>query len=385
MSEATSTIVIHPRGAAEEELVREARTHGLVIDHCPPLIDAYDKLRAYAKTPLLILLRGETGTGKEPFARARHAMACKNAPFVDINCAGLNENLIESELFGHEKGAFTSATSDHTGAFGQVSEGGMLFLDEIGDISDGVQSKLLRVLETKQIRRVGGKKNIDVSQGRFTAATNQPLETLVNLGEFRQALFARLEQCQIHLPPVRDRNERHMKELTVFLVQKMADVPHPASITTDAVDALLEFAYSENVRELRDLLTLSYWLAQRENPNETVIRAQHIKEAHASAHVKFSDPPNEVWDDHLEGKFLTARPEYREHKRIPMNHLDSRIVLNQPGQIDFNKLVEIFGARLVDELMARCDGNQSEVAKILGITRGSVRRYNKLRELLRSA
>ena len=201
-----------------------------------------------------VLISGETGTGKELVARAIHYNGPRSeAPFVDINCAAIPENLLESELFGHEKGAFTGATSAKPGLF-ELAQGGTLFLDEIGHLSLGLQGKLLRVLQERIIRRVGGarSKPIDV---RVMAASHVDLETAVQRREFREDLYYRLNVVRVELPPLRQRPEdvpllaRHF--LTKFAAEYGVAEPQ---ITADAQQALIRHPWSGNVRELRNAI-----------------------------------------------------------------------------------------------------------------------------------
>src|SRR5439155_15918240 len=159
-----------------------------------------------AHTNPTVLIEGETGTGKEQVARAIHeATSNRRGPLVAVNCAALPENLLESELFGHEKGAFTSAVSQRKGRF-ELAEGGTIFLDEVGDVPPTMQAKLLRVLQERRFERVGGTESIEVDV-RVIAATNRSLEALVKQGTFREDMFYRLNVVKIDLPPMRERPE----------------------------------------------------------------------------------------------------------------------------------------------------------------------------------
>lgn len=207
-----------------------------------------------AATDLPVLILGESGTGKEVAAQALHHQGPRaNRPFVAVNCAALTETLLESELFGHEKGAFTDAQSTHIGKF-ELAEGGTLFLDEIGDMSLGGQAKLLRVLEQKVITRVGGTQSIPVNV-RVLAATNANLAEMVREKKFRQDLYYRLSVVTIELPALRDRPEDILPLATFFLKRFCADARRKSlAISADAEKRLQMHGWPGNVRELRNLM-----------------------------------------------------------------------------------------------------------------------------------
>ena len=209
-----------------------------------------------------VLITGETGSGKDVVARELHRrMRGNEAPFVAVNCPALPETLVESELFGHMKGAFTGADSDRPGAF-EMADGGTLFLDELGDLSAGAQSKLLRALETRQVRRLGGRKDI-VLNVTVIAATNQDLELMVKDGAFRRDLLYRLNTFQLALPPLRRRSEdipqlaEHF--LTLFAARRHFE---RAAIAPAAMAALCAYPFPGNVRELRNILERAVMLSR---------------------------------------------------------------------------------------------------------------------------
>jgi Nif-specific regulatory protein len=198
-----------------------------------------------------VLLRGESGTGKEVIARAIHFLSArKDAPFIKVNCAALSENLLESELFGHEKGAFTGALQQRKGRFEQA-HGGTLFLDEIGDISPGFQVKLLRVLQERELERVGGNTTIKVDV-RLIFATNRNLEEAVSSGEFRSDLYFRINVISIFLPPLRERREDI--PLLVENIMRRFNREHNTKIgmTPEALQVLINCHWPGNVRELEN-------------------------------------------------------------------------------------------------------------------------------------
>jgi two-component system response regulator AtoC len=219
-----------------------------IIGHSQQLKDVIDRVRLVAPSKATILIEGESGTGKELIAQAIHQVSPRSrAPFVAVHCASLSESLLESEIFGHERGAFTGAIEKRVGRF-ESADGGTLFLDEIGEISASTQVKLLRFLETKSIERVGG--NLDV---RLVAATNRNLEQLVRAGKFREDLFFRLNVVRIVMPPLRQRAEDVPVLLTHFL-KIFADengLP-PLTLEPGAIRTLQAYAWPGNIRELRN-------------------------------------------------------------------------------------------------------------------------------------
>ncbi|HTR78635.1 MAG TPA: sigma-54 dependent transcriptional regulator [Gemmatimonadaceae bacterium] len=213
-----------------------------------------DTIERVAKTPARVLITGENGTGKELVARAIHAQSTRaGGPFVEVNCAAIPGELIESELFGHMKGSFTGAVGDHAGKFEQA-HGGTLFLDEVGDMSLPAQAKVLRVLQDGVVSRVGGSKAIAVDV-RVLAATNKALEDEIAQGRFREDLFYRLNVVPVRVPPLRERRE-DVPALVAYFVDgltKGEGVP-PKSLTSDAVAELQRFEWPGNVRELRNTI-----------------------------------------------------------------------------------------------------------------------------------
>jgi len=207
-----------------------------------------------AATSATVLLSGENGTGKEMLARAIHQESPRaSGPFVAVSCAALPETLIESELFGHEKGAFTSATQSRKGRF-ELADGGTLLLDEVGDLSPGVQVKLLRVLQERSFERVGGNKTLSVDI-RLIAATNRDLEKEVEDGRFRQDLFFRLNVVPLSLPPLRERVEDIPILAAHFAARSAQKYGHPVpELSPKLVDVLQEYDWPGNVRELENLM-----------------------------------------------------------------------------------------------------------------------------------
>jgi DNA-binding NtrC family response regulator len=223
-----------------------------IIGSSAKLTAVLDKMKLVAPSRATILIEGESGTGKELIAQAIHQASPRaRAPFVAVHCAALSENLLESELFGHERGSFTGATERRIGRF-ESADGGTIFLDEIGEISASTQVKLLRFLETKSVERVGGSKPVELDV-RLVAATNKSLEQLVREGKFRDDLFFRLNVVRITMPPLRERPE-DIPVLLAHFIRMFSEengVP-PLTIEAGALQTLQAYPWPGNIRELRN-------------------------------------------------------------------------------------------------------------------------------------
>ncbi|BBB33014.1 Fis family transcriptional regulator [Thermotomaculum hydrothermale] len=211
-------------------------------------------IKKVAKTDATVLIRGESGTGKELVAKAIHSLSNrKNKHFIAVNCASIPETLLEAELFGHKKGAFTDAYADRKGKF-EEADGGTLFLDEIGDMPLSLQAKILRVLQEKEITPLGSNKNIKVNV-RVVSATSRNLEEMVKNGDFREDLYYRLNVIPINLPPLRERKE-DIPELAEFFLKKSSqkhNIPEP-ELTKSAIKVLKEIEWKGNIRELENFV-----------------------------------------------------------------------------------------------------------------------------------
>ena len=209
-----------------------------------------DRIEQVAQSNAPVLIRGETGTGKELFARAIHELSRrKGKPFIKVNCAALPESVIESELFGHEKGAFTGAVATRKGRF-ELAHGGTIFLDEIGEISPSFQAKLLRVLQEGEFERVGGQQTLKINF-RLVCATNRNLEELVSEGKFRADLYYRINVVPLMLPPLRER-PGDIPELAMhFLSQYAEENGHPLTFAPNSIEVLTKCYFPGNIRELR--------------------------------------------------------------------------------------------------------------------------------------
>lgn len=228
--------------------------HQLISGASPKLASAIATAKKAAAARSTVLLLGESGVGKEIFARAIHNWSeRKTAPFVAINCVGIAKDLLENELFGHEKGAYTGAHERKKGKF-EIANGGTVFLDEIGDISMEMQTKLLRFLEMRQFERVGGNDTISVDV-RIVAATNRDLEAAVKTGQFREDLFYRLNVVAIELPPLRERTEDIVPLANYFLSRYAKECGKDfTAISQETIDRLLAHRWPGNVRELANII-----------------------------------------------------------------------------------------------------------------------------------
>jgi sigma-54 specific flagellar transcriptional regulator A len=287
-----------PRRAAAVMPDATRRLDGL-IGNSQAMQSVRRKIEIYGPTDAPVLITGETGTGKELAARALHAHSRRRRqPFVAVNCAALSDALLESELFGHEKGAFTSAVRLHYGRF-ERANGGTLFLDEIGDMPLGLQAKLLRVLEAGVIERVGGEREVAVNV-RIVSATNTALEAAVQARAFRLDLYHRLEVLRIHMPPLRERLDDIPLLVEYFLEQFNARYQRSVrGVTPEALKLLQAYSWPGNIRELRNVLERVYV----ETDTEVI------------GHKAFNEWVNErtrfypgTWDLHARQAALAARP-----------------------------------------------------------------------------
>ncbi len=247
----------HQRQEEKRELTGGRYHFGLLIGESPQMKRIYDLINRVSKTRSNVLISGESGTGKELVARAIHNMSDRcDKPFVVINCAGIPENLLESELFGFRKGAFTGATMDKEGLF-QTADGGTVFLDEVGELTPAIQVKLLRVIQEKTFKALGDteEKSVDV---RFVSATNKELEQEVLEGNFREDLYFRLNVIQIQMPPLRERIEDLPLLAQHFLEKYSRELGKDIrKISAYAMDILQQYPFPGNVRELENIIERS--------------------------------------------------------------------------------------------------------------------------------
>ncbi len=294
-----------------------------------------------------VLIEGESGTGKEYFANLIHRMSARHSqPFVEINCAAIPSELLESELFGHEKGAFTDARAQKLGLM-ELANGGTLFLDEIGEMSPMLQVKLLRVLERRTFKRVGGTKDIAVNL-RIISATNQDLEKMVREGSFREDLYYRLKVVPLYVPPLRERKEDIVPLARLFMERFAKQFKKPfRDLSPAAQRLLLDYAWPGNIRELRNLFERTVLLESGE-----VVDAPHFK---------------------LAGR---ARP--ASEASLGQRVDDALTAAIPPSGIPFEALVEELERALILRASYATKWNQSRTAELLNLKRDKLRYRMKL-------
>jgi two-component system response regulator AtoC len=309
----------------------------MIIGHSKPISAVFNAVRQVASSRSTVLLSGESGTGKELFAHAIHQLSPrKDKPFIVVHCAALNENLLESELFGHEKGAFTGANERVIGRF-EKADGGTLFLDEIGEITPATQVKLLRVLENRSFERVGGGTSITVDV-RLIAASNRDLKAMVEAGSFREDLFYRLNVVNIALPPLRERHE-DIAPLLDFYLKRCARENNRSidGFSPEAVKVLGTYDWPGNVRELRNCV------------ERMVVFAR-------GSTLTLNDVPEDI---------RQAVSEQFADKHERQSDEDSKA---DPLDIKTNE------KNLIIQALAECDGNRSQAAIKLNISRRTLHR-----------
>jgi two-component system, NtrC family, response regulator HydG len=283
---------------------------GEIIGASPSMEQVLKNVQKVAATDSSVLILGETGTGKELVARAVHVHSKRrDRPFVKVNCGALPRDLVESELFGHEKGAFTGAIRLRKGKF-ELAEGGTIFLDEIGDVPLETQVKLLRVVQEKQFDRLGGERTL-TADVRVVAATNRPLREMVATGEFREDLYYRLEVIPVRLPPLRERASDIRALVEHFLVKKCREMNLPLKrLTDDAHAALARYAWPGNVRELENVIERTLVLADgaevtaRDLPLSSDEGSGAVGPADLDVELPPGDVPLNEMLDHLERKLI---------------------------------------------------------------------------------
>ncbi len=247
-----------------------------IVGESAGIVEIKETIEKVAPTEARVLITGENGTGKELVARWLHEKSHRSAsPMIEVNCAAIPSELIESELFGHEKGSFTSAHKQRSGKFEQA-QGGTLFLDEIGDMSLSAQAKVLRALQENQITRVGGDKNIKVDV-RVLAATNKDLRKEIEAGRFREDLYHRLSVMIIHVPALRDRSDDIPLLVDHFLNQVSQEYgTAPKKITSEAIELLQKYKWTGNIRELRNIVERLIIMSNAQITKEDVIKYVEI-------------------------------------------------------------------------------------------------------------
>jgi two-component system response regulator HydG len=318
----TSFILNNQKIAVLEEQTKSREAFQQLIGKSPAMQEVFRRLRLAAQSDVTVLLTGESGTGKELAARAIHAMSArKDKPFFAINCSAIPETLLESELFGHVKGAFTGAIRDKIGVF-QAADGGTLFLDEIGDTNPLLQLKLLRVLQESEVRRVGDDRAIKVNV-RLITATNRNLQTLMAAGSLREDFYYRIHVFEITLPPLRERRADIPLLVTHFMKDNAKTFNRDINeIAQDALQRLQEHPWPGNVRELKNAI-------------------EHAFVTVAESCITLWDLPPEIQRPSLK----TSSPSTASSSLNPAEEIRIRVALQQ------------------------AHGNKTEAAKLLGVSR----------------
>ncbi|MCA9036143.1 MAG: sigma-54-dependent Fis family transcriptional regulator [Planctomycetaceae bacterium] len=322
-----------------------------LIGSCDAMQDVYQITRKVAPTTATILLTGETGSGKELIARALHELSPRaTGPFIRVNCGALSESLLESELFGHAKGAFTSAIETRTGRF-EAAHGGTIFLDEINSVSYQLQVKLLRVLQEHEFERVGDTRTIRVDC-RVIAATNVDLQDLIQAGTFREDLFYRLNVIPIYLPSLRDRKD-DIPDLVSFFLARFAKanglpIPH---MTADALRFLVQYSWPGNVRELQNYIERALVLSTSSEITADLLPPHVRGLAPVRIGRRNSDDLETVCTDLIE-------------RLIAQTTEDSTDVYNQ--------VIGVVEKELILQVMRQCQGVQTRTATRLGINRNTL-------------
>lgn len=343
--------------STKDELPSDAAD--LLVGKSPQMVEVYKQIGRVAAQKVPVLIRGESGTGKELIARAIYQHSQRNEEcYLAVNCAALSETLLESELFGHEKGAFTGADRRHVGKFEQCNEG-TIFLDEIGDMSPLLQSKVLRLLQEQKFERVGGTKTIS-TDARIVSATNRNLEQMIEENEYRLDLYHRINAFEIHLPPLRERGD-DIDLLINFFIRKFSRQLEKKveGISPEAITLLHNYNWPGNVRELQSVIRRALLMATGpvivpENINDEL----HGGDPNAVGNTlgRSSTPTTPVGVD----AFVQSRIE--------------------EGSNDiYAETLEMMERKLITKILSETSGNQSQAAELLGITRGSLR--NKIRSL----
>ena len=322
-----------------------------MVGRSPRMLDVYKQIGRIAALPATVMIRGETGTGKELVASAIHQFSPRSdKPLIAVNCAAIPETLIESELFGYEKGAFTGAQKARMGHF-ERADGGTLFLDEIGDVAWSTQVRLLRTLQEKTIQRIGAddERKVDV---RIVAATHRNLEQMVTKNEFREDLYHRLSVMEIRLPPLRDRLDDIQALADYFIGRFCTEYGcAPTGIAPEAIALLKGQEWPGNVRQLQNVLRKALLSA-----NNLCIAEGDVREAlrqPQGAHAAEVRTPGFDLDSWVREQVVAAAEKGVENLR--------------------ERLVDRIDGLLAREALQHCQGNRSKAAKLLGVTRRTVR------------
>jgi two-component system, NtrC family, response regulator AtoC len=338
------TLVVRRR--AVDGFAASADARAMPSAHSPALKRVYEQAERAAQSPLTILILGETGVGKEVLARAIHACSPRaKRAFMGINCATLTESLLEGELFGYERGAFTGAVQARPGLF-EAADGGSVFLDEIGELPLGMQAKLLRVLEERAVMRLGSR-SLRAVDLRFIAASNRDLAAEVAAGRFRQDLYFRLNAVHLTIPPLRERLEEIEPLVRAFVLRscELLDRRAPVTVQDDVMELLQRYSWPGNVRELRNVVERAVVLC-----NQSVVTPADLP-AHLVSEVESRATPAIGFESE-------APP--------PVSGAGSRAASASGSMRDDIRSLE--RSRIVS-VLDQCDGNQTQAAKLLGISR----------------
>ncbi len=301
-------VLLRENQLLHRKLEETRRVDSIIGDH-PKIREVFRVIHKIAPTTSTVLIYGESGTGKELVARAIHdASPRREDPFFAINCAAIPESLIESELFGHEKGAFTGAASREIGLF-EAASGGTLFLDEIGEMNVAMQAKLLRAIQEKEIRRVGGKVNIPIDV-RIISATNRDLEGETRKGTFREDLYYRLNVIRINLPPLRERGS-DLAALADFFLRKFsaaAGLPMKG-ISKPALKILMNYSWPGNVRQLESVIERGVLMAESDTIMPEDLPAEVHREGNSGGKLPFDLPPGGISIEELERELIVKAME----------------------------------------------------------------------------
>jgi two-component system nitrogen regulation response regulator GlnG len=336
------------------EVARPAGSDHQLIGRSPQMLEVYKAIGRVAPQSVAVLIRGESGTGKELIARAiyQHSQR-RGKPFLAVNCAALHDTLLESELFGHEKGSFTGADHRRIGKFEQCN-GGTIFLDEVGDMAPLVQAKVLRLLQEQTFERVGGNETIKTDV-RIIAATNRDLEKMTEEGTFRPDLYYRLNGFTIPLPPLSDRGDDLLLLIEAFLTRYSHELNKPLQrVSPDALKLLVEYTWPGNVRELQSMLRKALL-----NLTGPVLIPEFL--------------PDEIRAPGRQ-RGNGAAASARGDDALPCDlceFLDGRLGASSSNV--YAESVEFMERYVVTRVLQNTGGNQSKAAKLLGITRGSLR------------
>lgn len=389
--------------SVSRQLLRQLATRFGLIGESPLMVQALSRLVQVAPTDISVLLTGETGTGKEVFANAVHELSTrKRQPFVSVNCGAIPETLLESELFGAEKGAFTGSVEQRKGFF-ESAHRGTIFLDEIGEMPIGTQVKLLRILESGEFSRLGSSDvhKVDV---RLVAATNRDLAYEVRQGRFRQDLYFRLNSVNIHLPPLR----QHIEDVPVLVehfAQRTADkiAVTYQGITPEALKLLSGLPWPGNVRELRNIIETVVTLEQGARITQEMLErylpqpSEESESPLTTALVRIGDthraaPAMDADMAMLYRTLLQLSADVAEMKSVLRHLLSMSVDLHEPASTDIRPVaappaesplddlqLSTLERRAIESALRRTQGNRREAAKLLGLSERTL--YRKIDEL----